>query len=67
MLADTALQRSRILRSTLNDVHEKSVHDLRAQADRVEIALSKKIDETVEACKRIENELHEVRYRLMHS
>ena len=64
-MSQTALQRSRILRSNLRDIYEKAVSDLRVQADRVDIALAKKIDETVEACRRIENELGQVRISMI--
>ncbi|XP_043270369.1 tektin-4-like [Venturia canescens] len=54
-MGQTTLQRARIFRLNMRDVY--GVDDLRAQANRVDSALSRKIDETVQAIRRLENEL----------
>lgn len=59
-MGQTTLQRSRIFRYNMRDVYDKC-EDLRSQANRVDSALTRKIDETVQAIRRLENELAQVR------
>ena len=44
----------------MKNIYETSVRDLRAQADRVDIALDSKIEESLITCGKLENELSKV-------
>ncbi|KAK9293671.1 hypothetical protein QLX08_011447 [Tetragonisca angustula] len=55
--AEAAKQKSANLRSTLDSIYKNSTKDLRDQATRVDLALSKKIKLTEDVCIQLENEL----------
>ncbi|KAK1129217.1 hypothetical protein K0M31_020347 [Melipona bicolor] len=55
--AEAAKQRSANLRSTLDSIYKNSTKDLRDQATRVDLVLSKKIKLTEDICIRLEKEL----------
>lgn len=54
-------QRSVVLRGTLDAILTNAARDLRSQADRVDMALSRRIGCTEEIRIRLENELKKVR------
>ncbi|KOX78631.1 Tektin-4 [Melipona quadrifasciata] len=55
--AEAAKQRSANLRSTLDSIYKNSTKDLRDQATRVDLVLSKKIKLTEDVCIQLEKEL----------
>ncbi|XP_023015774.1 tektin A [Leptinotarsa decemlineata] len=57
-------QRSATLRGTLDAILNNAARDLRSQADRVEMALARRIACTQEVTNRLENELKQVLRRL---
>lgn len=64
MMAESTRQRSVALRGTLDAILINAARDLRAQADKVDLALSKRIACTEEIRIRLENELKKILQRL---
>lgn len=60
MEAEAARQRSVTLRGTLDAILTNAARDLRTQADKVELALSKRVACVEEVTARLENELKKV-------
>ncbi|CAG9761871.1 unnamed protein product [Ceutorhynchus assimilis] len=60
LAGEATRQRSVTLRGTLDAILINAARDLRTQADRVELALSKKIACTEEVVRRFENELKQI-------
>ena len=59
--AESAMQRTVNLRSTLDAVYSKSLEDLRTQSNAVNSALAEKITLTEQVCEHLEKELLKVR------
>lgn len=57
---ETVRQRSITLRSTLDDIYNRSLKDLRDQASRVDTALAAQINLTEGICLQLEKELQRV-------
>ncbi|XP_051173310.1 uncharacterized protein LOC127289421 [Leptopilina boulardi] len=55
--SQNSLRNSQILRTNMKNIYKSSVHDLRGQADKIDIALDEKIAETINYCFKIENNL----------
>lgn len=61
MEGEATRQRSVTLRGTLDAILTNAARDLRSQADKVELALAKRVACTEEVTSRLENELKKVK------